>query len=255
MPSPPPARRPAAPRRSTRQPARPRARTGRGERPAAASRSRTRAARAPVGPATTNGTGEISTSARSKPRARRSISAPAARSSSSGVSAITSAFGGSVRARDDVEVLPCVVEDDLRVEQRVDDPVELRHAGRGQQPVEHAAEADQADAVLVLEVVLDERGRGAHGAVERGLVLTARLRERVEEEDDVGVPLGMKLVHPQLAAPRARAPVDPPDAVSGHELRRSANSIPSPFSRATRFPVKTCVSSGRRSSLITSGRG
>ncbi len=120
--------------------------------------------------------------------------------------------------RDDVEVLPCVVEDDLRVEQRIDDPVELRHAGRGQQPVEDAAEADQADAVLVLEVVLDERGRGAHGAVERGLVLTARLRERVEEEDDVGVALGVKLVHPQLAAPRARPPVDPPDAVSGHEL-------------------------------------
>ena len=49
-------------------------------------------------PGCANGTGETSTTARSKPRARRSSSAPTARSSSSGVSASTSAFGGSVRA-------------------------------------------------------------------------------------------------------------------------------------------------------------
>ena len=44
-----------------------------------------------------NGTGETSITARSKPRARRSSSAPTERGSSSGDSAITSAFGGSVR--------------------------------------------------------------------------------------------------------------------------------------------------------------
>ena len=61
---------------------------------------------------------------RSRARAGRA-SARTARSSSSGVSAITSACGGSVRARQDVDVLPRVAEEDLGVEQRVDDPVEL----------------------------------------------------------------------------------------------------------------------------------
>ena len=39
-------------------------------------------------------------------------------------------------------------------------------------------------------------------------VLAACLRERVDEQDHVGVALGMALVHPELAAARARAPVD-----------------------------------------------
>src|SRR4029453_4121118 len=47
-------------------------------------------------PGSTNGIGETSIPARAKPRARRSSSAAAERGSSSGVSASTSAFGGSV---------------------------------------------------------------------------------------------------------------------------------------------------------------
>ncbi len=60
-----------------------------------------------------------------------------------------------------------------------------------------------------------ERRGGADGAVVRAPPLRPHLGERVEEEDDVGVPLGVLLVDPELAAQRARAPVDAPDAVAG----------------------------------------
>src|ERR687884_262293 len=51
---------------------------------------------------------------------------------------------------DDVDALPRVAEDDLGVEQRVDDPVQLHDPGARQQPVQVAAEGEQADAVLAL---------------------------------------------------------------------------------------------------------
>ena len=66
---------------------------------AARRRSQRRYARASrPSPGSTSSSGETSTIARSWPRARRSCSAAIERSSSSGVTAITSAFGGSVRA-------------------------------------------------------------------------------------------------------------------------------------------------------------
>ena len=62
-----------------------------------------------------------------------------------------------------------------------------------------------------------ERGGCVHRVVERALTATARLRERVEEDDDVGVALRVRLVHPGLTAPRSRAPVHAPHPVARDE--------------------------------------
>jgi hypothetical protein len=60
------------------------------------------------------------------------------------------------------------------------------------------------------------QGRGrADGLVERALLADPRLRERVEEEDDCGVPLRVLLVDDQRAPAGGCSPVDPPRAVSG----------------------------------------
>ena len=61
------------------------------------------------------------------------------------------------------------------------------------------------------------RTRRADGQVERARSLVPRLGEGVDEEDHVRVPLRVRLVDPELAATRAGPPVDPPDAVAGHE--------------------------------------
>ena len=58
------------------------------------------------------------------------------------------------------------------------------------------------------DVRIGERRGRADRQVERALVAAPRLGERVDEQDHVGVPLGVALVHPQVAAPRARPPVD-----------------------------------------------
>src|SRR5581483_8343665 len=50
--------------------------------------------------------------------------------------------------------------------------------------------------------------------VERPASAGVDVGERVKEEDDVGVALGMLLVHPQLAAACGRPPVDAPRAVA-----------------------------------------
>ena len=61
---------------------------------------------------------------------------------------------------------------------------------------------------------MGERRGGAHRAVVRAPSLGAHLGEGVEEEDDVGVPLRVLLVHPERAAQRGRAPVDAPHPVA-----------------------------------------
>src|SRR4029078_11241950 len=76
---------------------------------------------------------------------------------------------------------------------------------------------DEADAILLLDVVRGQRARRLDGEVERAAGAVPGLGEGVEEDDDVGVPLGMRLVHPRLAAARGRAPVDATDAVAGDE--------------------------------------
>ena len=168
-------------------------------------------------PGGANGTGEISMTARSKPRARRSSSARTERSSSNGVSASTSALRRQRAHRQQVDALPRVAEEDLGVEQRVEHAVELADPARGGQPVEHAAERDEPDAVLLTHVVDGERGGSVHRVVERALTATARLREGVQEDDDVGVALRVRLVHPGLTAPRSRAPVHAPHPVARDE--------------------------------------
>ena len=85
-------------------------------------------ARARPSPSARTVPGESSITARSKPRARRSSSAPTARSSSSGREREHERVRRQRPRRDHVEVLPRVAEHDLRVEQRVDDPVELRRS-------------------------------------------------------------------------------------------------------------------------------
>ena len=69
------------------------------------------------------------------------------------------------------------------------------------------AERQQADAVAAGEVALGERGGGAHALVQR-VPRGAELGERVEQEHDRGVPLGMELVDDELAGAGARLPVD-----------------------------------------------
>src|SRR5439155_17329077 len=94
---------------------------------------------------------------------------------------------------------------------------ELRRTGRRQEPVEGAAERDEAHAVLLPEVASRERGGASKRIVERACARLTELREGVEEDDDVGVPLGVVLVDPELPAPRAGTPVDAAGAVARHE--------------------------------------
>ena len=63
---------------------------------------------------------------------------------------------------------------------------------------ERTAEADEPHAMLSLQIDVGERRGGAHRAIVRAPPVGAHLGEGVEEEDDVGVPLG------SARSPRAR---------------------------------------------------
>ncbi len=76
---------------------------------------------------------------------------------------------------------------------------------------------------------MGERGRRAHRQVERAATRRVHVRERVEEEDDVGVALRMLVVHPQPATARARPPVDAPHAVAGLPLAHVGELDPVAF--------------------------
>ena len=116
-----------------------------------------------------------------------------------------------------MDVLPRVVQNDLRVEQRVDDAVELRRAGRRKQPVEHPAERHESDAILVTQIPRRERCSSSHRIVQRAAPLRARFGERVDDEDHIRVAFRMLLVDPKLSPSRGRAPVDVPDTIAGDE--------------------------------------
>ena len=122
--------------------------------------------------------------------------------------------------RDHVHVLPRVAELDAGLEQRVDEPVLLHEAAPGLEPAQHAAEGDEPDAVAALEEAARERGGDPDRVLERALAATSRLGEAVEEDDDVGVALGMSLVDDEAATASGRAPVDRANEVTGHERTR-----------------------------------
>ncbi len=94
----------------------------------AASRSGRRAGPARRPSTWTNDSGAISTAATSAPRPRTSTSASTIRSSSSGVRREHERLRRQRVRRDHADVAPHVREDDLGVEQRLDDPVELHGA-------------------------------------------------------------------------------------------------------------------------------
>jgi hypothetical protein len=119
--------------------------------------------------------------------------------------------------REDVDVLPRVAEEDLGVEERVQHAVQLRDPAGDRQPVDHAAEADEADPVLLPDVVGHERAGRLDRLVERARLAGPRLGEGVEEDDDVGVPFRVGLVDPGLASARRRTPVHAADPVAGDE--------------------------------------
>ena len=148
----------------------------------------------------------------SKPRRRRSASA-ARRARRGGRHGNDERLRRERPAGNDVDVLPGVAEQDLGIEQRVDDPVALDDPGRRGEPVQDPAEDDETDTVPMGQVPLGERRGRSHGEVEGAGILAPCLDERVEEDDDVGVPLRMHVVDPELARPRGCAPVDPPQPV------------------------------------------
>ena len=113
--------------------------------------------------------------------------------------------------RDHLDVAPRVARDHLGVDQRVEHAVGLRAPGRRKHPAQDASEADDADPVAAAQVGGRQRRRRPDGQVDRN----RRLCERVEEEDDVGVPLGVVDVRVEGAAPGAHPPVDAPQPVAG----------------------------------------
>ena len=104
------------------------------------------------------------------------------------------------------------------LDHRLDQPVALRRPHTRVQPTEHASEADEPDPVAALEVAGRKRCGRAHGLLEDAHAARADVREAVEEEHDVRVPLRMSLVHDQPLPPRRGAPVDRADPVSGDEV-------------------------------------
>src|SRR5262249_42199802 len=120
------------------------------------------------------------------------------------------------------------------------DPIQLDDTGRRQQPVQVAAEADEADAVLPLEIAVGERRGRANREVERRLLMLTRLDEGVEEDDHVGVALGVRFVHPELAAARGRGGAPARRAPAPTASWRSGGGRRSP----SRLP--TCARPGGR---------
>ena len=114
----------------------------------------------------------------------------------------------------------------------------LRAAGRRLQPAQDAAEADEADAVAALEVLVGERGGGAHREVERA-PLALRTSTKLSRNRTTSL-LRSGCCSFTYSSPRRALTrqftwrTRSPDANG----RRSANSIPSPRVRATRSPER-----------------
>src|SRR5439155_217167 len=96
-------------------------------------------------------------------------------------------------------------------------PARTRPGGPRARASRGETRVDQTDPVFADEVALAQRRGRPDRLVERSGAATARIRKAVEEQDHVGVPLGVELVDPEVAAARAGAPVDSPDPVAGGE--------------------------------------
>ena len=140
------------------------------------------------------------------------------RGSTSGVSARTRAAGREDPRRNHVDVAPRVGRLHSRLEHRLDEAVALRRAHPRLQPAQHAAEADEPDAVTMLEVPGRERRGGANRVFEHAPIRAAHVREAVDEEHDVCVPLGMALVDDEPLVACGGPPVDRSDPVARHEV-------------------------------------
>ena len=70
----------------------------------------------------------------------------------------------------------------------------------------------------MLEVLRRQGSSGPDGLVEDAAIVAAHVSKAVDEEHDVGVALGMALVHHQPLPSGGRPPVDRPDAVAGDEV-------------------------------------
>ena len=192
---------------------------------------------------------------RSWPRPRRSTSAATDRSSSSGVTATTSAPWRQRPRGDHVDVLPRVAELDAGLEKRVHEPVALdcplpARASAGCRRTRRA-----------------RRGRGAggtgppasrppHGVLERSLVRLARASAKLSRKTTTSAfrsgwrSLTTRLPRRAVArqfTERTRSP-----RTNG---RVSANSSPSARSRATSLPVAACVWAGATSFRSAQGSG
>src|SRR5438105_5841074 len=104
------------------------------------------------------------------------------------------------------------------MEQRLGDAVQLVAAALRWEPRRGGAVADESDRVSTPKMSLGERQGGGGGAVEHVRRRPVRRREGVEEEEDVGVALGVVLVDVDRPATRRRRPVAAADAVTALEL-------------------------------------
>src|SRR5207342_1712314 len=98
--------------------------------------------------------------------------------------------------------------------------------------------AEQADPIALAQILAGERSDGANREVERRLLLCCRLRERVEEEHDIGAALRQPIGDKQPSAASTRPPVDAPHALAGAKLAQLGELDPLPARR--RRPTPTC---------------
>ena len=142
--------------------------------------------------------------ARSTPLARMVARAFSIRGSSRALIAMTRPVRGSARRGDRLGALPGVGVVPLRPREGGDDALELGPPHRRLDPVQHPTEGHEADPVVTREIGGRQPGRRADLAGERGG------GEGVDEQDQVGAPLGVAEVDVGLAAARRDPPVEPP---------------------------------------------
>src|SRR5215203_4639012 len=121
------------------------------------------------------------------------------------------------RRRNELDLLPGVTEDDIGLDQGIDDAIALHESHRWLQPPQNASIADETNAIPPLQIEVGECRRRPHGLKASSFLTMTRLRERIEENDNVGVPLPMDIVHIGLAQPCGQSPVDPAQTVARHE--------------------------------------